>query len=1175
MHHLGRNIALIAVVLLLCLWSIFPVEKKLRLGKDLAGGVSLIYTVEVDPKDPPDVIDRTIEVLKDRLDPRGLYELSMNQVGRDRIEISFPLPNERVKELRARFEAELQEFSEYYIDPDALQRALRETGDERIESLRALAGDSEARAALLQPVIDAAEKTDEARRAYQEAKSAGAEQEKLDELLAAAADAELELEERRDQLIEAVVSPDELREALELSDSPIRVLNDETGDVEEMPSPRERAMSSIRERLDALPGAAEQLDRVADAFAEYAEERTGFDDPGQVVRLLQGAGVLDFRIAVAPNTTTQEQTLREELRRRGPDYVQSDFARWFKINKIEDWFDDVEGFRALREDPASYFANRYGLIVEEYNGEYYVLLHDEPGLRLTKAEGDWSVQSASPGTDRFGRPAINFQMDAMGARLLRELTEPNVGRNMAVLLDDEVYTAPSINEALSTSVQISGTFSQAELNYIIKTLNAGSLQARLGDRPISQNTLAPSLGLDNLRKGLTAAWISLIVVGVFMVFYYFFQGFIALFALACSAIIILGAMSLARAAFTLPGIAGIVLTFGMAVDANVLIYERLREELLAGNDLRTAVRIAYQKVLSTIVDANITNLIVCFVLAYTATPEIKGFAITLGIGIVATLFSALIVTRVIFTLLLDVAKVRKLRQLPMVIPAIDRFLTPRLDFVGLRKFFVPLSLLLIGGSFYLMYHQGEEMLGTEFRGGTEISIELTPDAEPMTRSDVETRIAEIAATAEQTALENPEQEEARILSGLINAAVIAVNPEDDGVTSKRFKITTTIAEDPATEVSEQNVLRDAIVSKFSDVVDSRPALSFEGAEIEDSEAAPVYQVIDPVLGRNIGMPEVQNDVERFVGGTAILLEDFAEPLPSKENLQRRIEYMRAQPDFAQTLRRPHELIVLEGSNEAVRSAVLLTIDPAISFFTDEQRWRTQVAEQEWNLVRSALTESTTLAGVQSFSPAIAATFKAQAIVAVSLSFLLILGYIWFRFGSIRYSLAAIIALVHDVIIAIGLIALAEILYYNFPAVGAIGIQPFKIDLGLVAAILTIIGYSLNDTIIILDRVRENRGKLAYVSREVVNSAISQTLSRTIITSGTTLMAVGVMFVIGGEGIASFTYALLCGIVVGTYSTVAVAAPMVYTKNVPAPSTRHRTPDAAQPPQPGEPTRATA
>jgi len=176
--------------------------------------------------------------------------------------------------------------------------------------------------------------------------------------------------------------------------------------------------------------------------------------------------------------------------------------------------------------------------------------------------------------------------------------------------------------------------------------------------------------------------------------------------------------------------------------------------------------------------------------------------------------------------------------------------------------------------------------------------------------------------------------------------------------------------------------------------------------------------------------------------------------------------------------------------------------------------------------------------------------KGRAVAAVLLSFLFITIYIWVRFGTVRYSIAAIVCLMHDVLTCIGLIALAEIVY-DMPSVQGVvrsmGIQPFKIDLTMVAAILTIIGYSLNDTIVIMDRIRENRGRLPYASTEVINDSVNQTISRTVITSGTTLIAVLILYIFGGDGVRAFSFALLVGIVVGTYSSVAVAAPLVWSR----------------------------
>ena len=231
--------------------------------------------------------------------------------------------------------------------------------------------------------------------------------------------------------------------------------------------------------------------------------------------------------------------------------------------------------------------------------------------------------------------------------------------------------------------------------------------------------------------------------------------------------------------------------------------------------------------------------------------------------------------------------------------------------------------------------------------------------------------------------------------------------------------------------------------------------------------------------------------------------------------------------------------------------MILLRDPLISALFDESKWKAELAATEWEMTRIALAQASTTASVETFSAEVAATFRAKAIVATAISLLLVMIYIWVRFGSLRYSMAAIVATFHDMIAVIGVLALSDVLSRQWPQLAVIGIQPYKIDLGLMAAILTIIGYSLNDTIVILDRVRENRGKLPYATRKIINDSVNQTMSRTIITGGSTLVSIVVMFVIGGEGLASFNFALFWGIIIGTFSSIAIAAPIVYTKRIPA------------------------
>ncbi|MFG0285137.1 MAG: protein translocase subunit SecD, partial [Phycisphaerales bacterium JB039] len=1034
------------------------------------------------------------------------------------------------------------------LDAASFERLMGSPPDERAARIEAIAGADAGRLELLRQAAEAHDAYRAARAMYDTLVAAGADETEIEPAVQAATEAGLAYDAAREAALQAVITPEEVREVLQLSRREVEKRDEVTGELVRLPSAFDRAWELLYARAGATgDGVAaeptpmqQQLLRVREAYETYQANRRTLDDPADLKRLLQGAGVLEFRITVDPDTHPQEAELRRTLRERGPRNARAPDAAWFQINRIEDWVNTAQDLRRVQVNPAEYFRNRAGgYVVEEYNGEYWMLAWDVRGNRLTRFEGDWKLASARQDQDpQSGKPAIGFRMDARGAQLLGELTGEHVGDSMAVLLDDQIYTAPNINSRITSSGIITGDFTEQERRFLIQTLNAGSLQAKLSNQPISENTVGPELGQDNLDAGLQAGVWALIAISVFMVVYYFGYGAVAVVSLAANAVIIMGVMSLNRAAFTLPGIAGVILTFGMAVDANVLIYERIREELRAGADLRSAVRLGYRHALSSIVDGNVTNLIVCVVLAYTGTQEIKGFAITLGIGVIATMFCALVVTRVIFTYLVDLIGVRKLSMLPMALPVIDRVLEPRINWISLRLIFVVISISFVGLGVGMIVSRGDKMLDTEFLGGTQITLSFKdgPDGAPLTmmRQDVQDRVLSLA----------PDDPGDPLFALSRGTDVLPLNPQADGVTSDEFKIKTL--------VTDQEALQAALTTAFADVLDTRPPLEFRGSEAQDVRLAPVHPVSSRTLGEAIGRPEYRDDVSEFIGGVAIVLEDLT-PAPTVQALRERLEQMRSQPDYSSTLGRRMMIRPLAWADQSagtVRTAVVLVNDPDVSFFEEPDRWAVEIEQTEWDLLVEALTRQTTLASVDNFSPAIASTFRAQAIVAVVMSFLLITIYIWVRFGSMRYSLAAIVTLLHDVMIAIGLIALAEILY-DHSATAAIaqklGIKPFKIDLNLIAAILTIIGYSLNDTIIIMDRIRENRGKLDYASTEVVNRSINQTISRTVITSGTTLLAVGILYVFGGEGVRSFAYAMLIGIGVGTYSSIAVAAPMVWSR----------------------------
>ncbi|MFG0329015.1 MAG: protein translocase subunit SecD [Phycisphaerales bacterium] len=1258
MKDLTWKIVIILVSLVIAGWAIVPPGERLKLGKDLAGGTTLTYSV-VDPEtnEPPTSaeLEQLIAVIKERIDPRGIYDISVVAQGTNQIEITMPAPtpevierrrifDERLAELslaqlpegavdesvrleeaerEARFaeltehmperaplleaaasaydemQARLGEYGDRYEaqerETEPLRDAVAEANERRDEAIRVaeegfdldegrlvsltFIEDPEAREQAIRNRVvviesarlrDAGETVPEneddiqnaeleaALRAFVEAddavKAARAELnqvvsewvETLAPVEQAAAEARIAYEEARDRVEESSVDPEELRRVLAL-DTTRTSIRDRRGELVEMPSQREIALERLRSKYPMLQA---EIDELVQLYDDYKTIAKGYDDPKDLIALLRGAGVLHFRIGVTPSDQlgAPMETLREELEDRGPRAALSaPGVRWFPLENPERWVDRPDQLQSLFADPASYFSGR-DLVAGMHDGVVYLLLYSTLDRSLTEANGDWSVTGASPTVDNFGRSAVGFRLDAQGAQKFGRLTGENIGRPLAIVLDNKAYSAPTLQGRISSQGQITGRFSQKDIEYLLKVLNAGALQSQLSEEPIAQNTLGPSLGADNLQRGLEAGIIALIVVAIFMLVYYFFAGVVANVALLANAILILGAMSLYQAAFTMPGIAGIILTFGMAVDANVLIYERIREELGLGADLKTAVRLGYEKALSTIVDANVTNLIVCFALGLTATAEVKGFAITLGIGIVATLYSALFITRVVFALYVDVLGAESLPMLPSVWRTLGRLLEPNFQWVRFRPLAWSASTVAVLLSIWITYHTWHEMLDTEFLGGTSVTFQLKRDEDggllKIPRVEVEERIQAYAEDAYRRG-EIPEERYRALLQ------VAALNYNIDEVEGDDFRGNAFVIK---STIDEPEVMERAVTEAFEGLLDAKPPVEFVGADLDDASFAPVMPVLDDSLGEVIGRSNVTNDVSEFSEGVAIVLEGLDPPL-SREQILARADRVRRTPEFQQFIGRRIEVIGLERADgDAVdpsgrpqyRDAVVLVESPELSFLDQRDQWGLEVADIEWSIIRRAMTEPESLDQVTTISPAIAKQFRDKAIVAITLSFLGILAYVWVRFGSFWYSFAAIVALIHDVCVTLGLLSLTHYVYNTAFGQAAL-IEPFKIDLGVVAALLTIIGYSLNDTIVILDRIRENRGKLAIASAEVVNRSINQTMSRTLLTSGTTMLAVIVMYVLGSSGIRPFTFAMICGVIVGTYSTVGIAAPMVFRK----------------------------
>ncbi len=1235
--HLWK-ILLVLLIGVVCANAIYPPREKLKLGKDLAGGVTILYGIKPDAKTDRQPtapqVTQMISVIRDRIDPKGIYDISIEALGTNQIEISMPLPSPEVKEARQKLDAHLDSMVASAIEPYELDEVFRLSGAERAARVKALSEAVPEREALFADAIEAYDRVQkleadykpleqEARAARQAAddavdaavalvnerlnaaQQAGVDaielpkipnitdpaemQAKVDELVTAAPDAaaaraaiadyleaskfhlekideasrvkvlwqirlepieraavaaDATFEQSRETILNTSINVEEVRRILGLDKTP-RMVHDAATDKDIAgPSVRDEAVERLKGRFPVL---ASEIDQAIQLYDAYRSRARGYDDPKDLIALLRGAGVLSFRITAQNSDPLPFQQLREELRDRGPSGSRSsELVRWFPVDNLEGWASDERERNFLRSDPAGFFSAR-GYVAEEFDGVVYILLYQTPDRSLSETSGPWKLTGATRSMDRRGRPAVSFRLDVAGARLFAQLTSGNLQRQMAIVLDDRIFSAPTIQGRISDQGEITGNFSNQEIEYLLKVLNAGSLQAQLTEVPIAQNTVGPKLGLDNLKRGLEAGILSFVVVAIFMILYYFACGAIADVALALNGLFILGAMAVNQAAFTMPGIAGIVLTFGMAVDANVLIYERIREEMEGGADMKTAVRLGYEKAMSSIVDGNVTNLIVCFVLGFTASADVKGFAITLGIGVVSTLFTALFITRAIFDIGIATGTMRRLSMLPMAWKALGRALHPSINWVALRKYCYLFSTVAVLGGISLTYGTWREMLDTEFLGGTTVTFSFRNDDNgnpiKIPRAEVEQRIKSYAERA--VAAGKIDSAQQRALLGVNVFNLHADEVEGEGFSGSAFIIKTTLY--------DQKIVEDTIVESFGDILDIPRIVQFQGSDLKADQNPPVYPITNDTLGENINKGSVRTNVRRYLGGVAIVLDDVT-PSLSIEEIRKRVDSKRRSPEFENLLGRQSIVVgVTRDPNSPIDGPALYTdavvvVDGSISgvsWFDNPDLWKTLVADREWNLVRNALTEPPTLDQITTISPTVAEQFRATAVVSIGLSLMGILAYIWVRFGSFRYSAAAVVALVHDVCVTLGLLALTHYLYNT--AFGRVMlIEPFKIDMGVIAALLTIIGYSLNDTIIVMDRIRENRGKLTLATAEVVNKSINSTMSRTLLTSGTTLLALVIMYFEGGTGIRPFAFAMLCGIMVGTYSSIGVASPMVLT-----------------------------
>lgn len=807
--------------------------------------------------------------------------------------------------------------------------------------------------------------------------------------------------------------------------------------------------------------------------------------------------------------------------------------------------------------------------------------------------------------DERGRAAVSFSTTAEGGSRMGLLTRLNKDRPMGIVLDGQIHSAPNINSTIISNGVIEGDFTQAEVDELIINLESGKLDVALNKSPISRDFIESNLGQELKNKGIWAIGCSLLLVLVFMLFYYRFAGVVACIALLLNLLLILALIMAINQPLTLTGLAGLVLTVGMSVDANVLIFERIREELDRGAALRMAIRNGFDKATTTIVDANVTTLITAIVLYVIGTEQIKGFSVTLILGILMSMFTAIYVARLFF----DVCeRNRWLTKLNMT-RIMER---KQWNFLNKIRITGVVSLLLIAAGLVGMWSLGARILNHDLRGGSTVRM-VFKDAQDV--DEIRTRLAEKhfkhtdgeelefsvsglgntgdAATDNRTfkvdsnlpAWEGKDSgvEEFKQLDELLQeefkGELKLHNVEIDGIDlstnvgAYRYHRSTISAvpsshlignltaaatgiityqdeppvpqETPATSETPPVTLETPTGSEApttQETPDATPVTEPDATTTTPAVAPTAQEPAEPATGSTIGASETSGG--DFPGGaqaepdaqprvTTVTRTMKVTPPVSGKSLRALIQTASA----AEELELDEEQIVVDSpdvkEDESADSTISENWEVTMEL-SDESEADRILSAWGKSFNKKAYFPTTSKVGGQ-----IAGQTQLQALAAIIASLLGIIAYVWIRFQNVAFGLAAVIALIHDVLIVLGAIALS---HWLAGALGILGVTKFKISLEIVAALLTVIGYSLNDTIVVFDRVREVRGKRSEITAEMINTSISQTLSRTILTSITTFIVVFILYCFGGEAIHGFAFALVIGVVVGTYSSIFVASP---------------------------------
>lgn len=753
----------------------------------------------------------------------------------------------------------------------------------------------------------------------------------------------------------ATYENNEIYPALEQANAVIRGLK-EAGEIADTTAKVETADSSAAQAATDSPALLAKLDStaVADTAAVQAQDTAAFEAQFPLFAKLH------------PMVDEQGQIYGGPVIGRAMSFDTAAVNRYMQLPQVKALLPrDIKLFWGVKSaDPAGTVYDLYAIKANTRDGKAPL-----DGGVVTEAREEYSQHGAAA--------EVSMVMNATGARTWARMTADNIGRSIAIVLDGYVYSAPRVNgEIEGGRSSITGQFTIQEAKDLANVLKSGKLPAPA--RIIQDTVVGPSLGQESINAGMMSFILAFILVLIYMVFYYHTAGMVAGIALICNLFFLLGVLVSFGAVLTLPGIAGIVLTMGMAVDANVIIYERVKEELRAGKGLALSFKEGFKNAMSAIIDGNLTTLITGIVLFIFGTGPVQGFATTLIIGILTSLFCAIFITRLIFSAMLNKGKNIRFSNRYTE----NCLAHTHVNFISMRKISYIISGLLILATVVSLATRGLSY-GVDFSGGRAFVVRFD---QPVTANEVRS----------------------------------ALHPVFEG-TSYEVK-----------QFGKENQMRIVTQYKYDDAGDNVTA------EIEGM----LYKALAPLMAQQL-----------------------------------------TQAEFQTTQTSPYGII----SSDKV-------------------------------------------------GPSVAHDITVNSFIAVLFSLIAIGLYIIVRFKRWQWGVGSVISLAHDALITIGIFSL---LY---------GILPFTMDVdqSFIAAILTIIGYSINDKVVIFDRIREYQTLYPKRSiRDNINNAINSTLARTVNTSGTTFVVLLAIFLFGGEVIRGFIFALMFGVVIGTYSSVFVATPIAY------------------------------